>query len=109
MAHVGTQGYRLSYIKSCTCIQRNWAVYICGPNEDTQRVEWKRHLLRTASWALPSGDLADSIAPQAGESYFTCLSLKSQAVEKKRRDQREDPPGHQGVRKEERKGQGVGD
>lgn len=70
--------------------------------------KWKGHLLRTASQALPSGNLADSKAPQAGEYYFTCLSLKSQAVEKNRRDQCEDPPGHQGVRREERKGQGVG-
>lgn len=66
--------------------------------------EWTGHLLRTAPWALPPGPLADSEAPQAWGYYFTCLSRKSQAVEKKRRDQVRIPPAT-GVRREERKGQ----
>lgn len=60
--------------------------------QDTSKNCWV--LPGPPSWALPEGDLADSKAPHAGgEYYFTCLSLKSQAVEKRRRDQHGDPPG----------------
>lgn len=65
-----------------------------------------RTSLKNCPLGLALRTLADSEAPQAGEYYFTCLSLKSQAVEKKRRDQCENPPGHRGQEGKE-KGPGV--
>ena len=52
-----------------------------------------RTSLKNCLWALPSGDLVDSKATQAGENCFTCLSLKNQVVEERRRDQCGVPPG----------------
>lgn len=83
--------------------------------EDTQRAAWTGHLrmdgcARACLLGLGLSSPARSAAPDAGEYSFTCLSRQSQVMEKRRRDQRGDPPGKgtEGRGGKRDKGKGLG-
>lgn len=100
-----TWGYRLRY-KTMYCIQGNWAVFVALHEKDTQMAGWTGHLLRTASGPCPQVTQQTPRLPRLGKTFYLPESQEPSSGEEEERSVWGSPwERHQGVRREERKGQ----